>query len=143
MRFLLGDCSRLLTLLIGCKSARSKAFALPTLLKPDRSRHNTVNLLHAVKGEGQMGSDGHNHHNNRPWGSKGTFPYTLACTVKSRSSLASTPSVNRGKKREKKHVSCLSWAFSYLYKLRVTCVHPEVVSTPPQCFLSLTVRSSF
>jgi hypothetical protein len=27
----------------------------------------------------------------RPWGSKGTLPYTLACTVKSRSGLAWTP----------------------------------------------------
>ena len=39
-----------------------------------------------------------------PGGRWGTLPYTLACTVKSRSGLVSTPNVNRRKKREKKLV---------------------------------------
>jgi hypothetical protein len=45
-----------------------------------------------------MASSGDHHHDNRPWG---TLPYTLACTVKSRSGLVSTPNVNRGKKEKK------------------------------------------
>jgi hypothetical protein len=42
-----------------------------------------------------MASCGYNYHDNRPWGQK------------SRSALASTPNVNRGKKREKKLVVLL------------------------------------
>jgi hypothetical protein len=65
-----------------------------------------------------MASCGHNHHDNRPWGQKGTLPYMLACTVKSRSGLVSTPSVSRGKKREKKLVvlpklGCLATYIGY------------------------------
>jgi hypothetical protein len=47
------------------------------------------------------------------------LPYTLACMVKSRSGLASTPNVNRGKKKEKKLVvlpklGCLATYIGYV-----------------------------
>jgi hypothetical protein len=64
------------------------------------------------------GSLSHNHHDNRPWGQKGTLPYTLACTVKSGSGLASTPNVNRGEEEGKKLVvlpqlGCLATYIGY------------------------------
>jgi hypothetical protein len=51
-----------------------------------------------------MGCCGHNHHNNEPWESKETLPYTLACTIKSTSGLAWTP---KWRKEERKEACCL------------------------------------
>jgi hypothetical protein len=39
--------------------------------------------------------------NDQPWGRKGTLPYTLVCTVKSRPSVTSILSTKREEKEEK------------------------------------------
>ena len=47
--------------------------------------------------------DNNNNNNNEPWGRKGTLPYTLACTVKSGSGLASILATKR-EEEEKKYM---------------------------------------
>ena len=82
-------------------------------------RHSTV------KGSGR----GYNINNtNQPWGRKGTLPYTLACTVKSRPS----PTSNLTSKREEKgRERCLFAAqaglASYLCRLSTLRVYLSVL----------------
>jgi hypothetical protein len=69
-------------------------------------------------------SSGDNHNNNRPWGGKGTSPYVLACTVKSRPSLGPMSNVN--KEKEKKLVvlpklGCLATYIGYISRIS-TCL---------------------
>jgi hypothetical protein len=92
-----------------------------------------------VKGRVWRASSGYNHNNNRPLG---TLPYTLACTVKSRLGLGSTLDDNGREEGKEASSSAQSGQPSYLYRLRVTCVHLsvlEVASTPPQVD---TIRAS-
>src|SRR2546423_15423044 len=90
-------------------------------------RHSTV------KGSGR----GYNINNtNQPWGRKGTLPYTLACTVKSRPSPTSNLTSKREEREEKD--ACwlpkLGWLATYVGYLPCvsTCPYQGVVSTPPQ-----------
>jgi hypothetical protein len=61
--------------------------------------------------------------NNKSWGRKGPLPYTLACTVKSKSSLASLPTTKTEDKEEKKViVPARVGLSSYLCRLYPVCV---------------------
>jgi hypothetical protein len=85
-----------------------------------------------------LGSWENNNNNHHPWGRKGTLPYTLACTIKSRPSRTSPLMTNR-EEGEGKDVSCLPELDcpSYLCRLCTMCaslsslrgIHP----TTAQC----------
>jgi len=55
--------------------------------------------------------------NNQPWGRKGTSPYMLACTVKSRPSPTAILTTKRGKGRERCLLIALAGLSSYLCRL--------------------------
>jgi hypothetical protein len=64
-----------------------------------------------------------NNNINQPWERKGTLPYTLACTVKSRPSPTSTLMTKREEKGEKDACVCSPELSSYLCRLCTLCVH--------------------
>jgi hypothetical protein len=61
--------------------------------------------------------------NHQPWERKGTLPYTLVCTVKSRPRASSTPhnQERKGRKKKKKLVVALTGLPSYLCSLCAIC----------------------
>ena len=73
--------------------------------------------------------------NNQPWGKKGTLPYTLACTVKSRPGPMSNLTTRKEEKGEKD--ACwppkLGWLATYVDYVPFVpfCPHQGVISTPP------------
>jgi hypothetical protein len=58
-----------------------------------------------------------NSNNNQPWGRKGTLPYMLACTVKSRPSRMSLLMTKREEGEEKGCLSLPELACLYLCRL--------------------------
>src|ERR1700740_2908636 len=84
--------------------------------------------------------------NNQPWGRKGTLPYTLACTVKSRPRPTSNLTTKREEKGEKD--ACwlpkLGWLATYvgyvppcaLLSVPGGDIHPTTLLYKRGCFLS-------
>jgi hypothetical protein len=70
-----------------------------------------------------------------PWGRKGTLPYTLACTVKSRPRTTSSLTTKRGKERERclflPELGCLATYVGYVPYVSLSRlgggIHPTIL----------------